>query len=80
MTDLFHDSMVEDVNGIVIGDFLVPYEFWIDEPRPGYQHRHGKRCVAKKWFENDEQAVEWFKENYPDEYKHGAEMRVWDLT
>jgi len=80
MTDLFHDPMVESVNGIVIGQMLVPYEFWIDEPRPEYQNRRGvpKRRVAKNSFENDEQAIEWLKENYPNEYKHGVEMRVWD--
>ena len=55
-----------------------PYEFWIDEPRPEYADRNRKRRVARGNFENDEQAVEWFKANYPDEYKHGVEMRVWD--
>lgn len=70
----------ESVNGIVIGAMLVPYEFWIDEPRREYVTRNGKRRVARGGFENDQQAVEWFKENYPDEYKQGVEMRVWDLN
>ena len=68
----------EEVNGVIIGPITFPYEFWIDKPRPEYVDRNRKRRVAKGNFENDEQAVEWFKANYPDEYKHGVEMRVWD--
>ncbi len=68
----------EEVSGGVIGPIAFPHEFWIDEPRPEYADRAGKRRVAKGNFENDEQAVEWFKMNYPDEYKHGVEMRIWD--
>ena len=68
----------EEVSGIVIGPVTFPYEFWIEEPRPEYVDRNGKRRVAKGNFENDEQAVEWFKANYPDEYEQGVEMRVWD--
>jgi len=68
----------DDVDGIIIGQMLVPYEFWIDEPRPGYADKNGKRRVAKSSFENDEQAVAWFKENYPAEFKQGVEMRCWD--
>jgi hypothetical protein len=68
----------EEVDGVIIGPITFPYEFWIDEPRPEYADRNGKRRVTKGNFENDEQAVEWFKTNYPDEYKYGVEMRVWD--
>lgn len=70
----------DDVNGIIIGDVTFPYEFWIDEPRPEYQHKTGipKRQVAKGFFANDDQAVAWFKENYPAEFKHGVEMRVFE--
>ena len=77
---LFHDPFAESVNGIIIGGDARPYEFWIDEPRPEYQHKRGipKRRVAAKWFLNDEDAIEWFRENYPSEFKHGVEMRVWD--
>lgn len=70
--------MIESVDGIIIGQMLVPYEFWIDEPRLEYVTRRGKRRIAKNCFENDEEAVAWFKENYPVEYKRGVEMRVWD--
>ena len=69
----------DDVDGIVIGQMLVPYEFWIDEPRPEYVDRNGKRRVAKMSFENDEQAIAWFKKSYPAEFMHGVEMRVWDV-
>jgi hypothetical protein len=73
-------NYTDDVNGIIIGEVQFPYEFWIDEPRPEYQDKRGipKRRVTAKWFENDEQAVGWFKAHYPAEYKHGVEMRVWD--
>jgi hypothetical protein len=70
----------ESVNGIVIGAVTFPYEFWIDEPRREYQHKTGvpTRRVDKGFFENDEQAIAWFKENYPAEFKHGVEMRVFE--
>lgn len=70
----------DDVNGIIIGDVTFPYEFWIDEPRSEYQHKVGipKRRVAKGFFTNDEQAIAWFKENYPAEFRHGVEMRVFE--
>ena len=70
----------DDVDGIVIGQVTFPYEFWIDEPRPEYQDKHGvpNRKVAQGFFENDEQAVEWFKREYPAEFKHGVEMRCFD--
>lgn len=35
--------------------------------------------IAKGHFENDDQAEEWFKENYPDWYKKGVEMRCFDV-
>lgn len=69
-----YQQYTDDVNGTVIGGFSHPYEFWIDEPYP----LCCKRKVASNWFEDDEEAIAWFKENYPDEYKRGVEMRVWD--
>jgi len=36
------------------------------------------RKVADRFFANDKQAVEWFMENYLNEYKHGVEMRCFD--
>lgn len=70
----------EDVSGIVIGELTSPYQFWIDEPRPERQHKTGvpTRLVYKGSFRNDEDAIAWFKENYPDEFKHGVEMRAYD--
>ena len=70
----------DDVDGIVIGDVTFPYEFWIKEPRPEWQHKRGVplRKVAGRSFKNDADAVEWFRENYPAEFKQGVEMRCWD--
>ena len=74
----FHDRMTESVNGFIIGGDERPYEFWIDEPRREYVDKNGKRKVAAKWFLNDDEAVAWFKANYPAEFAHGVEMRVWE--
>jgi len=68
----------DDVNGTIIGGLSVPYEFWIDEPRPEWVTRNGKRRVAKGYFENDEQAIGWLKEHCHAEFAAGCEMRVWD--
>jgi hypothetical protein len=68
----------DDVDGIIIGEVTFPYEFWIDEPRPEWVDRKGKRRVAKGSFGSDREAIDWFKVNYPGEYNQGVEMRVWD--
>jgi hypothetical protein len=65
----------EDVNGTIIGPVTFPYEFWETEPK----WYCTKPCrIARRSFENDEQAIAWFKENYPADFKEGAEMRVFD--
>jgi len=61
----------EEVNGTVIGGFDVPYEFWT---------RDGMHRLAKGHFETDAEAVAWFQEKYPAEFKAGAEMRVFDQS
>jgi uncharacterized protein YeaO (DUF488 family) len=58
------------VNGIVIGDVNSPYEFWTEGKTPAR--------IASNWFKNDEEAIAWFKENYPREFKQGCEMRVFE--
>lgn len=72
----------EDVNGIIIGDVTFPYEFWIYEKLhpslPEHKEFYVNRKIARMSFCNDEEAVTWFKENYPNEYKYGVEMRVFD--
>ena len=30
------------------------------------------------YFDNDQEAIQWFKEHYPAEFAQGAEMRVYD--
>ena len=62
------DYTTEHVNGMVFGEIKTPYEF----------HCKGG-AVKKGYFVDDEQAVKWFKETYPELYKAGAEMRVFDI-
>lgn len=61
------DVWAEEVNGTVVGTFTWPYEFWA-----------GGRRIAKGLFENDERAVAWFRKNYPEQFKIGVEMRVFE--
>ena len=70
----------ESVNGIIIGDVTFPYQFWITEKlHPDLPDRYTvTRKVADRFFSNDTQAIEWFKENHPAEFAHGAEMRVFE--
>jgi hypothetical protein len=62
----------ESVRGIIIGEMKYPYEFWtLDDPSARIHH-------GSLFFENDAQAIEWFKTNYPGHFAAGAEMRVFD--
>ena len=61
----------EEVRGIVIGPMTAPYEFWTRATPPT------RICKAGS-FESDDDAVAWFKERYPDHFKAGVEMRVFD--
>lgn len=66
----------EVVRGIIIGEMTWPYEFWTE---PGKRTSDPlPHLIAKRHFENDREAVAWFKEHYPAEYKQGAEMRCFD--
>jgi len=64
--------LVEDVNGTIIGAVTWPYEFWTTG------EEHGNWRIDCNYFENDEDAVAWFKEKYPDWFKRGVEMRVFE--
>lgn len=65
-------GLEEDVSGTIIGDVTFPYQFWtINEP-------YGNSCIAKNFFKSDEDAISWFKNNFPDWYKKGVEMRIYD--
>ena len=65
----------DDVSGIVIGEQLRPYHFYT---LPKQSLDGSISVIAKNWFENDAQAIEWFRNKYPDQYKAGAEMRCYD--
>lgn len=63
------DPTVESVRGIVIGgNDLTLYVF---VTQSGYHHDH--RCKT------DQEAIDWFKDKYPDAYAQGAEMRVYNI-
>jgi hypothetical protein len=67
----------DDVRGIIIGGFTFPYEFWT-EKKPWGCGIDIPIKIDKRHFSNDEDAIEWFKEKYPEEFKAGVEMRVFD--
>ena len=57
----------DDVNGIVVGAMTTKYEFWKDG-----------NFIARNHFENQEEAVNWFKNRYPVSFESGVEMRIFD--
>lgn len=65
-------GLYEEVSGVIIGDVTFPYEFWTTG------EEYGNIRIDKNFFPNDETAIEWFKDKYPDHYKRGVEMRVYD--
>ena len=77
MTGKTNFYYTDDVSGIVIGDITFPYQFWLHDKDtvPGQTL---SRCVARNHFANDNDAAEWFKTNFPSEFVHGVEMRVYD--
>jgi len=58
---------MEIVRGTVIGSFLYLYEFWSEERR-----------ICHCYLASDDEAEQWFKENHPDAYRTGVEMRCYD--
>ncbi len=69
-------DFTDDVRGKIIGGEFYKYEFW--------QSKKARSCanfntlICKGWFKTDEDAVEWVKAAYPDEFQQGLEMRVYD--
>jgi hypothetical protein len=64
-------GLEEDVNGTIIGDVTFPYEFWT------VGQEFGQNCIDKGFFPGDDEAVEWFKDKYPEWFRRGVEMRVY---
>jgi len=58
------DYWIENVNGIIVGPHLRRYEFWVNEKLAG-------RFEAEAF----DAAVEYFKQNFPAEFKIGGELR-----
>ena len=65
----------DDVRGIIIGGDDRRYEFWTEERIP-WQGIFPE-MICRGSFPNDEEAIAWFKEKYPDHFRRGAEMRVY---
>ncbi len=63
----------DETNGTIIGGFYTRYEFWCKNKDWGWMD-----LLAREYFESDEQAIQWAKDNYPEEYQRGIEMRVFD--
>lgn len=61
-------QMIE-VDARIIGGFDFVYRF--------YSHS-GKPLTAFRLFANDDEAIEWFRANFPDDYKRGVEMRRYE--
>jgi hypothetical protein len=66
------DWTVESVRGTVIGpvETRKRYKFYTQDGKP----------ITYDWHfaHTDAEAVQWFKENYPEHYARGVEMRAWD--
>lgn len=60
-------DFTDDVRGIVVGEMTFPYQFWKDGRRLGRGH-----------FASDAEAEAYCKEQFPEEYKTGIEMRAFD--
>ena len=65
----------EEIRGVIIGgepSAAYRYEFWTKAaPAP---------MIARAWFDNDAEAVAWFKAQHPESFARGVEMRVWDRS
>ena len=66
----------EEVNGFIVGGMTNTYQFWHDV-RLGDGSVINEPITGKREFENDAEAIEWFRQKYPAEYAAGAEMRVY---
>jgi len=64
-------------NAVIIGGLSVKYEFWQKHPVFEWQE-----LIASEYFESDEEAINWLKNNHPGEYDsridRPIEMRVFD--
>jgi hypothetical protein len=55
----------ECVRGTIIGTITTRYQFWRDG-----------RKLCETDAEKDDEAIAWFKENHPEQFAQGAEMRA----
>lgn len=67
------NAYTDKVNGVVIGGDFDRYEFW---PYQKDAHLAESLPLAKNYFDNDESAVEWFRQEKPEWFARGVEMRV----
>jgi hypothetical protein len=64
----------EEVNGTIIGAVTFPYSFHRTVTIAEYTYTEQ---IARNFFQNDEEAVTWFKANYPKHFAAGVEMRCY---
>ena len=67
------DANYDETNGTIIGGLFCKYEFCAKHPFFGWNE-----LIAREYFEGDEEAIEWFAVNHPEEFKRGATMIVFD--
>lgn len=66
-------AYTDEVRGVIIGGQDRTYEFW---PKPEHERLAKWTWIARGCFPNDEEAVAWFREQYPEWFARGVEMRV----
>lgn len=67
----------EEVNGVIVGGETNTYQFWHKVRRLVDGVIVEEPITRKMEFETDDEAIAWFRTNYPDAYTAGAEMRVY---
>ena len=63
------DPFAEEVNGIVVGEILTRFEFWTTD---------NTKLIARYSCENQDEAIQKFKEERPDRFAAGATLRIYD--
>jgi hypothetical protein len=71
-------EILDDVRGQIVGRYMVPYEFVVkdglDIPGGPYE-----RTLYRGHFESDESAIGFISSRFPDEFKKGIKMKVFDI-
>lgn len=68
----------EDVRGVIIGAMKTPYRFFRKVKRLSDNQIVDEPITGMMYFENDDEAEAWIKENHPGFYALGVEIRIYD--